>query len=362
MDADEGKSAGPAAPAGTGMAGPEVDRHVDGRGQAWAGTPVDAPADRFDSSGRAAFLRRMQGQWGSASYADRQTARELLQDSGYDVGVPQVADGDGNMVRHPHLPVINGETNPAQDAVTLRSLAQYLDNEKGQPGLNANRFRAIHDARDEPHAPADADAPAPDALSPFQQEQYRDSYDPRLFAPRGGAYRKDQVKDYSRYNTPIVHAPGEPGGYSRRVGDASVDTQLHSIDAIVSAGRAAGLTDRQLALTLAIARVESGFNPDAAAGTTSASGLGQFVDKTGAAYGLDHHNRFDTQAQANALVQETINNMAHALRTVHGGKDLERYTYAYHHDRPQLDQGGLGLADQRVLPLVDVYEQYLRTR
>jgi putative chitinase len=122
------------------------------------------------------------------------------------------------------------------------------------------------------------------------------------------------------------------------------------------------LTDRQLALTLAIARVESGFNPDAAAGTTSALGLGQFVDRTGTAYGLDEHNRFDSQAQADALVQETLNNMGHALQQGHGGKDLERYAYAYHHDGWSKEQGGFGLADERVLPLVGVYQQYLENR
>jgi putative chitinase len=53
---------------------------------------------------------------------------------------------------------------------------------------------------------------------------------------------------------------------------------------------------------LAIAHTESGFNPDAAAGTTSASGLGQFVDKTGEAYSLNDNNRWDVNAQADSLV------------------------------------------------------------
>lgn len=69
---------------------------------------------------------------------------------------------------------------------------------------------------------------------------------------------------------------------------------------------------------MAIARVESGFNPDAAAGTTSASGLGQFVDRTGEFYGLNDNNRFNVSANATALIQHFLENKALAERRGQG--------------------------------------------
>lgn len=52
-----------------------------------------------------------------------------------------------------------------------------------------------------------------------------------------------------------------------------------------------GMTLDQEAMVLAIAYVESGFNPDAAAGITGAKGLGQFIRKTGASCGLTDSSR-----------------------------------------------------------------------
>jgi len=123
----------PPAPAAIGLAGPE------------AGATSGAEADAFDSAGRAEFIRRTLGNWDQAPYEDRQTARELLYDSGYDVGVPKIADRSGRMVPHPHLPMLNGERNPAQEEPTRRALQQYLDNERARPGINADRYTAIHE-------------------------------------------------------------------------------------------------------------------------------------------------------------------------------------------------------------------------
>lgn len=198
---------------------------------------------------------------------------------------------------------------------------------------------------------SDADATA--AVSPV------DVSDPRLYATKGAPYRESQVKDWSHYDDDIEHSDGEPTGRSRRWGDAAPETQHRAMEAIVAAGKTAGMSDDQIALTLAIARHESGFNPDAAAGTTSASGLGQFIDKTGVKYGLNDGNRWNVKAQADALVRHTLQNMQLASARGHGGKDLARYTYAYHHDGPSLQYGGLTIADRKVVPLVNLYQRYM---
>ena len=69
-------------------------------------------------------------------------------------------------------------------------------------------------------------------------------------------------------------------GISRDAGDASPEVQRRVIDALVSAGKKAGLTDHDIYVVLAIVRFESGFNPDAASRSGSAAGLGQFKDST----------------------------------------------------------------------------------
>lgn len=89
--------------------------------------------------------------------------------------------------------------------------------------------------------------------------------------PRGPAYRDDQVDlRYSRYNDPIDRSPGRFAGNSHIHGDASPEVQAAVMDAIVDAAQRAGLDDKETAYVLATARFESGFNPDAAAGPTSA--------------------------------------------------------------------------------------------
>jgi len=74
--------------------------------------------------------------------------------------------------------------------------------------------------------------------------------------------------------------------------------------------------------------MESGFNPDAAAGTTSAHGIGQFINKTGAAYHLNDCNRWSIFMQTQALAQHTAENIASAKSN---GLDIW-FAYARHHD------------------------------
>lgn len=132
-----------------------------------------------------------------------------------------------------------------------------------------------------------------------------------MVQPRGAAYSSDRIKPWSHYREPIDSGDGRLRGESRRWGDASPQTQSRVIDSLIDSSRDAGLSARETAYVLAIARVESGFNPDAAAGTTSASGLGQFIDRTGAHYGVNASNRFDVETQSQALVQHFVDNRGH---------------------------------------------------
>lgn len=167
-----------------------------------------------------------------------------------------------------------------------------------------------------------------------------------LYAKKGSRYR--EVVDWSHYNVPIVKN-GQMRGNSRIWGDATNATQRASIEAIRAEAKLAGMTAEQEAMVLAIAYVESGFNPDAAAGTTSAQGLGQFIRKTGEAYGLTHANRWDVNEQARALVEHTLDNYAAAKRAGLG----DEYVYARHHDGSFTNNyGGVDLARSRVLPML----------
>ncbi|MEG2049135.1 MAG: lytic transglycosylase domain-containing protein, partial [Comamonas sp.] len=103
---------------------------------------------------------------------------------------------------------------------------------------------------------------------------------------KGAEYKDKQVKSYSHYKEPVDHSPGRLAGHSRVWGDAPLAVQKQVIDKLIAAAKGAGMNVRRTALLLATAKIESGFNPDAAAGTTSASSLGQFVNKTGKFYGL----------------------------------------------------------------------------
>lgn len=174
------------------------------------------------------------------------------------------------------------------------------------------------------------------------------SMDPyeEIYAVRGAAYRT--VVPWSFYKTPILDN-GQPRGRSRRHGDASHHTQRTVIDLLRREAVRAGLTLEQQAMVLAIAKVESGFNPDAAAGTSSALGIGQFIRKTGEAYGLNDDTRFDIVLQARALVMHTRDNFKAAAKA---GLPME-FVYARHHDGDfKNTYGGVDLSRKIVMPLL----------
>jgi hypothetical protein len=90
------------------------------------------------------------------------------------------------------------------------------------------------------------------------------------------------------------------------------------------------------AIALGIAQIESGMNPNAKAGTSSAGGLFQFVDGTAQQYHL--RNKFDAEANADAGARLTADNMA-GLRRDLGREPTPGEVYIAHF-------GGYGVAEK----------------
>jgi hypothetical protein len=169
------------------------------------------------------------------------------------------------------------------------------------------------------------------------------------------AYRDDQIVSQSHYRLPIDAASGRIAGRSRRGGDASKEAQVKVIDFLAQKGRQYHLSREDIAMVLAMTRHESGFNPDAAAGTTSASGLGQFVDKTAASYGINSDSqRFDAEQGADAMVRHYLENKRLAIAGGAIGRNIFTMIYAYHHDGPSLAYGGRGISESKVMPVFDL--------
>lgn len=160
------------------------------------------------------------------------------------------------------------------------------------------------------------------------------------------------VASQSYFNKPLS---GNFASFSRAAGDTTKEEKQKVINLIIGTGRQAGMSEREIAYTLATASVESGFNPEAAAHESSASGIGQFVNLTGKSYNINKDTRWNLEAQVQALVDHTVDNIAMAKQKGLG----EEYIYALHHDGPKLNRDGLSISREKVMPLVDKYLKYL---
>jgi len=184
-----------------------------------------------------------------------------------------------------------------------------------------------------------------------------------LYATKGKAYKDSNIKKHSHVKEPIIE--GGIRGNSRIGGDASIETQTKVINKIVQMGRNENMSEEDIGFMLAMARVESGFNPDAAAGTTSASGIGQFIDATGKTYGINDTNRWDLESQVDALIGYTKFNKEKVIKDGRDQKDLYKWMYKYHHDGPNSTKPtstslGWKVANKKVNPLVNKYTEYVK--
>jgi hypothetical protein len=124
-------------------------------------------------------------------------------------------------------------------------------------------------------------------------------------------------------------------------------TQSEGVKAILFEARKAGLSLEDQAVLLAIANIESGFNPAAQAGTTSACGLFQFVEKTGEMYNLSATDCMDPWLNARAGVSHYIDNYdARVRKHVESLQGIEKLfktfqlSYYLHHDGPNSSNPG----------------------
>lgn len=103
-----------------------------------------------------------------------------------------------------------------------------------------------------------------------------------LRAQRGKAYSEKRIESHSwlKLSPGIEKQPNEIAGKSRIWGDVSAGDQALVVDLIIEISTRYKLGYREIAYLLLMVRVESGFNPDAAAGTTSAAGLAQYTKAT----------------------------------------------------------------------------------
>lgn len=184
------------------------------------------------------------------------------------------------------------------------------------------------------------------------KNKLNEDYDPfklteELYGKKG--VQEGEPAEQSYFNVDII----EDGirGNSRKAGDASLEVQQTVVNKIIEVGGQMGMTDYEIAYTLAIARYESGFNPDAAAKSSSASGVGQFINDTGSNYGITNENRWDVDIQVQALVDHTLDNFETAKKKGYGNE----YVYALHHDGISLAKNGLSKGKEHVMPFVPKY-------
>lgn len=117
--------------------------------------------------------------------------------------------------------------------------------------------------------------------------------------------------------------------------------QREAIRAILYYARRGGLSLTDQAVLLAIAEVESGFNPMARAPTTSACDLFQFVKGTAALYGLSQEQCMNPWINAQAGIAHYRDNYQRGVESrvanLRGIEKLARtfeFSYYLHHDGP----------------------------
>ncbi|MBN8549971.1 MAG: transglycosylase SLT domain-containing protein [Deltaproteobacteria bacterium] len=118
--------------------------------------------------------------------------------------------------------------------------------------------------------------------------------------------------------------------------------QRESVRAVLFHARKAGLPLEDQAVLLAIADIESGFNPMARAPTTSACGLFQFVKRTGESFSLSASDCMNPWLNAKSAVEHySYNYERRVRRQVEDLSGAERVfrtfelSYYLHHDGPE---------------------------
>jgi membrane-bound lytic murein transglycosylase MltF len=143
------------------------------------------------------------------------------------------------------------------------------------------------------------------------------------------------------------------GVKNRNWGAAAIETKEEVAAILCNQTEQLSAEDRETAL--AIAYFESGFNPEAKAQTTSASGIFQIVRDTARKLGLRDSDVFDAKKNIQAGIKLFMQNLALAAKKFPKlkGDQKAAMLYALHHDGPSLQYGGYQLANDRFLPILE---------
>ena len=156
----------------------------------------------------------------------------------------------------------------------------------------------------------------------------------------------------TRYHDPIDKTPGRIQGNSRRWGDATIETKTEVIREIIRSAKDLNYSLEETAFALLVARLESGFNPDAAALGSTAAGVGQLVERTGIGVGLSPEDAFDYQQNTKAMLLYIKDRMEFVKKRYPDISTEEqfKYTYAHYHDGNILQYGGLEISAKQIMP------------
>jgi len=167
-----------------------------------------------------------------------------------------------------------------------------------------------------------------------------------LNAKKGKAYFDDQIKPFSLISIyPDIDTSRKLRGNSRTIGDANKDVQDTIIDMIITIAVRYGLSYKEISYILLTTKVESGFNPDAAAGTTSAAGLAQgtvgFIkdelaqseDILGFQLDLRNAEVFDAEKGCYAVIYSFLLNKSKVMESYTSDQsEYWEWLYLLHHD------------------------------
>lgn len=208
-----------------------------------------------------------------------------------------------------------------------------------------------------------------------------------LYADKGRAYKEDKIKSFSylRKKPEIDKPAGALAGKSRIHGDVELDVQRRIIDMLVEIGARYKLCYRDISHLLLICKIESGFNPDAAAGTTTAAGLGQYTSATVEEAAKPHISQkrlsftldlsgdyvFDAERGAYGVVLSYMIAKERAMK--YFGSDFERHLYLFHHEgwyfKPDEEKMAaqnvkdvMAIINRQILPVIDKLEKLLVQR
>lgn len=173
---------------------------------------------------------------------------------------------------------------------------------------------------------------------------------------------KGEVASHSNYLEPLE---GEGlRGKSRDWGDATIEVQHQAIVILTCILRAERFSEEDIAFALCLVRIESGFNPDAAAKSSSASGLGQFINQTRKNLATrlkmgEAADRYKFNAVFNALL--LVPHLKECFSYANKALGQNRYVmaYEYHHDGPTGGRGGANLAKEEILPRLKLAKEFL---